>query len=57
MNNMKLCFRIVHCMQYYIFRVQCGLPSISNNPLRPFKRIAGGQTSTPGAQPWSVSIR
>jgi secreted trypsin-like serine protease len=37
--------------------VQCGVPTVHDQPAIPVARIAGGLQGPPGAQPWAASIR
>ena len=36
---------------------QCGAASIEFKPSLPIAKVAGGQTASPGSQPWTASIR
>lgn len=36
---------------------QCGVASIEFKPSLPIAKVAGGQTASPGSQPWTASIR
>ena len=36
---------------------QCGVASIEFKPSMPIAKVAGGQTASPGSQPWTASIR
>ena len=36
---------------------QCGQPQVTFKPSQPVAKVAGGQTSAPGSQPWTASIR
>ena len=41
-----------------IYRIQCGISNVEYNAKIPnVRRIAGGNETLPGSQPWSVSIR
>ena len=37
--------------------LQCGVSHVHERPKTPHRRVASGMTSTPGAHPWTASIR
>ena len=41
----------------YVDSGQCGIATVQERPRTPHRRIASGMTSTPGAHPWTASIR